>query len=480
MTPSIKLQNWKREIVYHVQALEVAHSVEDIVRIVKDKERYPAPVRAKGSNHSTTRCVVADGGTVIDMSSMNKILKIDKDARTITMQAGVLHIDAARELEKHGLQLYVNCEIGNLTYGSAACCATKDASFFSSTEGWEFGQVSSYAVGVKAVGANGELFEVTEADGELMAAMRSSYGMLGIVYEVTFRVKDIKPMAVEHVRYHVDEFADNLEALLAGNRSMMLYLFPFLDTVMVEYRWEGTGPIKSHAWQWSLRNFVWSKFGPWYGKVVSTFVPFRALRSSLINLLNRVLSVSSAIIIRGHNTSPADQVIRYPEVGGFDAYTFSIWAFPREEYPRALRDYVQFCKDYFATNGYRCDLLNVGYHIKEDRQALFSYSRRGNALTLDPVATAGTGWQGFLVAYNEFCIQHNGRPLLNQTPDITPLQAQAAFGPEIRTFQSYRRRYDPENRFYIEYFRKLFEPDFFIPGSESEQVARLPALTPTG
>src|SRR5687768_3473994 len=137
----IKLQNWKREIVYHVQVVEVAESVDDIVRIVKDQERYPSPVRAMGSNHSTTRCVVADNGTVIDMSRMNKILEIDKEAKTITMQAGVLHIDAARELEKHGLQFYVNVEIGNLTYGSGACCATKDASFYSSEEGWEFGQV---------------------------------------------------------------------------------------------------------------------------------------------------------------------------------------------------------------------------------------------------------------------------------------------------------------------------------------------------
>jgi L-gulonolactone oxidase len=475
----IKMQNWKREIVYHVRGVEVVNTVDDIVRIVKDKERYPGPVRAMGSNHSTTRCVVADNGTVIDMSRMNKILKIDQEAKTITMQAGVLHIDAALELEKHGLQFYVNVEIGNLTYGSGACCATKDASFYSSAEGWEFGQVSSYAVGMKAVRADGELFEVTEADGELLEAMRSSYGLLGIVYEVTFRVKDIKPMAVEHVRYHVDEFADNLESLLAGNRSMMLYLFPFLDTVMVEYRWEGDAPLKPRAWQWRLRNFVWSEFGPFYGKVVSTFIPFRRLRSFLVNTLNRILTIISPALIRGRNTSPADQVIRYPEIGGFHAYTFSIWAFPREEYPQTIRAYFQFCKDYFEKNGFRCDLLNVGYHIKQDRQGLFSYTRRGNALTLDPVTTAPTGWQGFLAAYNEFCIQHNGRPLLNQTPNITPLQAQLSFGREIQIFQGYRRRFDPENRFYTDYFRKMFEPDFRVSGLEAEEVARVLKLTPT-
>jgi hypothetical protein len=46
--------------------------------------------------------------------------------------------------------------------------------------------------------------------------------------------------------------------------------------------------------------------------------------------------------------------------------------------------------------------------------------------TLLPLALAC-----FLIAYNEFCIEHNGKPLLNQTPHLTPLQVKAAFGPEI-------------------------------------------------
>ena len=30
---------------------------------------------------------------------------------------------------------------------------------------------------------------------------------------------------------------------------MMLYLFPFLDRVMLEYRSEGTPPMHANAWQ---------------------------------------------------------------------------------------------------------------------------------------------------------------------------------------------------------------------------------------
>jgi len=453
----VRLQNWKREVTYRAHSLEFAQSVDDIVRVVKDRGRYPGPVRVKGSHHSTTRCVVNEGGTVIDVTRMNKILGIDQAAKTITMQAGVLHIDAAKALERAGLQFYVNVEIGNMTVGSGACGGTKDASFFSAAESWEFGQVASYAIGIKAVNAEGRLMEVTEADGALMAAMRSSYGMLGVIYEVTFRVKEIAPMAVEHIRYDVDEFAGRLDELVAGDRSMMLYLFPFLDRVMVEFRSEGTPPMRPNAWQWRLRNFVWSKLGPGFSKIVTGYVPFQGLRSFLLNMMNRLTLLIAATLLRGASTSPADQIIRYPDIGGFSAYTFSIWAFPRDEYPDTLRAYFRFCRDYYADTGFRCDLLNVGYHIAEDRQSLFSYTRKSAALTLDPVSTGGPGWQDYLVAYNAFCSRHNGTPLFNQTPGVTPSQAQKAFGPEISQFMEIRQEHDPGGRFLVPFFRNLFE-----------------------
>ena len=454
----VKVQNWKRSISYFANSVEVVQNVDDIVRIVKNPDQYPSPVRVKGSHHSTTRCIVAESGTVIDISRMNRILDINVEARTITMQAGVLHINAAHELEKHGLQFFVNVELGNLTVGSGACGGTKDASYFSAENNeYEFGQVASYVVGIKAVSANGELIEVIEDDDTLMQAMRSSYGMLGIIYEVTYRVKEIKPLAVEHVRYHVDEFAERLEELVAGNRSMMLYLFPYLDRVVVEYRYDGTEPMRSNSWQWRLRNWVWKTGSPGFSRIVNLLIPFRKLRSWIFDSYNRLSQWVITRIIRDCNSSPADQIIRYPETAGFASYTFSIWAIPLAEYPRAIRDYFQFCKDYFNNHGYRCDLLNVGYFITQDTQSLFSYTRQGPAMTLDPVSTGASGWDEFIVAYNEFCSEHNGTPLFNQTRGITPGQAKKALGPEIQTFQKIRRKHDPDDRFYTEYFRERFD-----------------------
>ena len=111
----------------------------------------------------------------------------------------------------------------------------------------EYGQVAAYCIAMKIVRADGVIEEVTEEDENFLAMLRSSFGLLGIVVEATYRVKRIKPMAVEHVSYNVGEFVERLDELLAKDRSMMLYLMPFLDKVVVEYRFDGSGAMRSNS-----------------------------------------------------------------------------------------------------------------------------------------------------------------------------------------------------------------------------------------
>ena len=73
----ITVTNWFGNIVSHPQVVVDANSVDDIVRVFKDPAQYPSPVRAVGSNHSTSPCGAADGGTLIRMK-MNRILNMDQ------------------------------------------------------------------------------------------------------------------------------------------------------------------------------------------------------------------------------------------------------------------------------------------------------------------------------------------------------------------------------------------------------------------
>ena len=57
---------------------------------------------------------------------------------------------------------------------------------------------------------SGDFLEVTDDQPDLMQKVRSSYGTFGIVYEATFRVRPIQPMAVRHQTFTLDDFIQNL------------------------------------------------------------------------------------------------------------------------------------------------------------------------------------------------------------------------------------------------------------------------------
>lgn len=446
---ALTVTNWFGDLVSHPQVIVDANTVDDIVAVMKDPSKYPAPVRAVGSNHSTAPCGVADGGTLIRIK-MNRILNIGSD--TLTVEAGAVHIDLAQQLEQRKLQFYVNTEIGSLTAGSASCAGTKDASMPG-----EYGQVGSYVIGVKMVLPSGDLVEVTEEkQPDLMQKVRSSYGTFGIIYEVTYRIRALLPLAVHHKTFSLAEFTSTLPDLIALNYSMMYYIFPFDDKITIEFRkYNPDASGEPNRVAWALRNHIWGTSGPQLGHSVEENFSVPAIRYGIIDSFNTLWRFQLENLVVSDNTVPSDQIIRYPAVSDDSRYTFSLFAFPEEQYPQTLSDFFQFCRDYYTQKGYRSNLLYVGYRILKDQQAWLSYSWNGNAMTIDPVSTGNPGWKDFLAVYNDFCSSRNGVPLLNQTFGVTRAIAQKAFGDRLTALNETRKSYDPDGRLLNDYFKQL-------------------------
>ena len=440
--------NWFGDLASHPKVVVDIHTVDDIVNALRNPAQYPSPVRAIGSNHSTTRCGVVDGGTLLRMK-MNRILKIGGD--TLTVEAGATHLQMARELEKHGLQFYVNTEIGSLTAGSAACAGTKDGSFPG-----EYGQVGSYVIGLKMVLPSGELLEVTDAQPDLMKTVRSSYGTFGVVYEVTYRVKPLVPMAVYHETLTIEDFAAKLPELKARNESMMFYIFPFENLITTEFRrYNPDASGKPNRTAWKLRNYFWGTFGPRFAHELETSISDSSIRYAAIDKFNATARFNLEHIVKSDNTLPADQIIDYPPVSNDSRYTFSLFAFPEDDYPQILAEFFRFSQRYYQQHGYRINLIDVGYRVAQDQQSLLSYSADGPVMTIDPVSTNNPGWDGFIDAYNQFCSEHGGLPLMNQTIALTPQIVKKALGQRWSLFADTRRQYDPGDRLLNEYFRGL-------------------------
>ena len=90
----VTIKTWDGTWTYHPKVIATPESAEDIVEIMVDEVRFPSPVRPAGSMHSTARMNGDDGGTMVDMKGMNRILHFTDD--TVTVEAGVTHHRAGK------------------------------------------------------------------------------------------------------------------------------------------------------------------------------------------------------------------------------------------------------------------------------------------------------------------------------------------------------------------------------------------------
>ena len=428
-------------------------TVQELQEILRDTQKYPSPVRAMGSNHSLTPCA-ASTGTIVSMDGFTKIVKIDTEKKTLTAQAGLQLVDAAAAIRKKGLQFMLNIEIGNITLGSAACCQTKDA-----LDGVELGQVNSYVTAIKWVSPSGELMEASQSKNpELLPYIRASYGLAGIVYEVTFKLKPLEIISFDYDVHDVDDIKDStIKKAIAENQSIVMWTVG--DDIVIQSR--NKAKKLKHEFLADAREFGWNFLAAYTGRGIrDRFAGTgigrikETLGSGLELAFYRLLSASG-----GFTLEAPDKTINYAKTPQSARYAFTFWAFPRAEYVKNLKDYVKWADAYFKRTGFRCNMPLGSYFIRKDRSSLLSYTWDGDIISLDPIHAPSDrepdAWPTFLKAFNEWAHQRGGVPLLNQSPFVTKQHVVDAYGDRWKKLGDWLRVIDPERRMVNEFFAEL-------------------------
>lgn len=447
------LTNYDGSITTTPQQLVYPESVAEIQGVLKDQSRYPSPVRAMGSHHSLTPCAASDG-TIVNMSRMTRIVKIDDARQTITAEAGLQYIDASQALRKKNLQFILNIEIGNLTLGSAACCHTKDG-----LDGREFGQVSSYVTAVKWVNPAGEIEEASEdKNPELLRRVRSSYGLCGVIYEVTLRVKPLEASELTYLPRPVNELTDAEVAGIIDN-SEGLVCWTVARTCCFQSKKASRDPALLARLQAEGRHLLWNHTAAFLSRSIAKYLdgPFETLTQDqafrVTRMLFYTLEMSGGLRILG-----PDKTIDYRHTDAPARYAFSFWAFPREQWLSTMRAYLDFADDHQRRYGFRCNMPLGSYFVRKDNGSLLSYSGDGDIFSIDPIHAPSdqAAWDRFLREFNEFAARRNGIPLFNQSPFVTRQQSEQAYGQRWSEFVAWIRSVDPDQRMLNPFFRDLF------------------------
>ena len=445
--------NYDGSITASPQQLVYPQTVHEIRAILRDPVRFPSPVRAMGNYHSLTPCASSDG-TIVNLSKMAQVVAIDETNLTFTAQAGMQIIDASKALRAQNLQMMLNIEIGNMTLGSAACCHSKDA-----LDGIEFGQVSSYVTQMKWVTPTGDLAEASATDSpDLLHTMRSSYGLCGIVYEVTLRIKPIEALHFTYLPRPVDQLTQaEVDNLLDTSEGLICWTVGRTAIFQQRYRIAEPGILSSLLAD--ARRLLWNYEAAHVGQLIDRFIEDPSLRDAAqqgdfdaAKLLYAELHLAGGITLLA-----PDKTIDYHNTPANSRYAFTFWAFPRSQWLTTLRAYLDFTDQYFKDTGFRCNMPLGAYYIRQDSSSLLSYSQDQEIFSIDPIhaPTDVPAWQAFLRKFNDFASQRNGIPLLNQSPFVTQANVQAAYGQRWLQFSATVRTMDPTGRMLNPFFAAL-------------------------
>ena len=157
-------------------------NVRGLLKLLDPGSRIATPIRPQGANTTCTSCNSTPTGTVLQTTALDNILNIDTFNNTATAQAGVRLYSLVEALAEKGLELVGAHELTGRTLGGAIAAPSMGPGI-----GSRSACLSSRVISLKMVTPAGKLMKVNANQKNLMSAVRSSYGLLGVIVEATLR-----------------------------------------------------------------------------------------------------------------------------------------------------------------------------------------------------------------------------------------------------------------------------------------------------
>ena len=427
-----------------------ARRAEDLPSILRDPKQFPTPVRIVGGDYSQTRCVGGDGGTTVNLSSLDKIVEFGETE--VRAQAGVRIGTLARALAERGQELPLTPEMGHMTVGAVAVTTLPQASYEAGAA-----QLSSLVTELKLITPQGKQMTITERNADLKRVLCSSFGLLGVVSEAVLKVQPLTPVKIDYEVLTLKEFAARFSRIVSAPGALRLHISPFNDQITVERRTLDESASINRAGIWQIRKSVMRNVLPAFGSTVGSVLAAPGVAGAVVSGVQRALRATLDRAARNVVLYSHEWIRDFPQEAWKARYTYTLWGFPQAGFPKLLAEYFAFCRSYYKQHGYRCNVVNGASRLHQDKNSLFSVSFAGPMFTLEPSSTGDRGWDEFLIDFNDFASALGGVPTFNQSRALKPEHVAKAFGERAKLFRALRQRTDPLNRLCNSYFSHLLD-----------------------
>ena len=232
---AVSLQAYSRDATPMFEGLPevivAPRNTQDVAKIVKFAHDTKTPIIARGAGSNLCAATVPlNGGIVMSMTNMNKVLEVSKSEMIAIVQPGVTNLDLDQLVEKEGLRFVPDPGSRNVSTigGNVATSA-------GGLRGLKYGTTRNYILGLEAVLGTGEVIRtggrlVKDVAGyDVTRLLVGSEGTLAVFTEITVALAP-RP---EASKYGVAYFEDLAAAAGAVEKIITAGILPatleFLD-----------------------------------------------------------------------------------------------------------------------------------------------------------------------------------------------------------------------------------------------------------
>ncbi|MFE5814903.1 D-arabinono-1,4-lactone oxidase [Streptomyces sp. NPDC056479] len=424
-------RNWGGNVAARPAREVTPASVEELAGAIRRAAEDGLKVKAVGSGHSFTS-IAATEGVMVRPHLLTGIRSVDREAMTVTVEAGTPLKRLNMALAREGLSLTNMGDIMEQTVSGATSTGTHGT-------GRDSASIAAQIKALELVTADGSVLTCSEKENpEVFAAARIGLGALGIVTAITFAVEPVflltareEPMPFTRVLAEFDE-------LWTENEHFEFYWFPHTGSTNTKRNNRSAGPEKpvGQLAGWFEDEFLSNgvfQAAQWVGRAVPAAIP------AIARISSKALSARSYTDIP-YKVFTSPRRVRFLEME---------YAVPREAVVETLRE----LRAMVDRSGLRVSFPVEVRTAPADDITLSTASGRDSAYIAVHMVK-GTPYQRYFTAAERILTAHEGRPHWGKvhTRDAEYL---AQVYPRFGEFTALRDRLDPDRLFQNDYLRRV-------------------------
>ncbi|KMS76012.1 FAD-linked oxidoreductase [Streptomyces viridochromogenes] len=424
-------RNWGGNVAARPAREVTPASVEELSAAIRRAAEDGLKVKAVGSGHSFTSIAATDG-VLICPQLLTGIRNIDRDAMTVTVEAGTPLKRLNMALAREGLSLTNMGDIMEQTVSGATSTGTHGT-------GRDSASIAAQIKGLELVTADGSVLTCSDKENpEVFAAARIGLGALGIVTAITFAVEPLFLLSAREEPMPFGRVLADFDELWAENEHFEFYWFPHTGNTNTKRNNRSAGPEKpvSQLQGWVEDEFLSNgvfQVAQWVGRAVPATIPAIAQISSKALSARTYTDIPYKVF-----TSP--RRVRFVEME---------YAVPREAVVETLRE----LKAMVDRSGLRVSFPVEVRTAPADDITLSTASDRDSAYIAVHMVK-GTPFQRYFTAAERIFTAHEGRPHWGKV-HTRDAEYFAQVYPRFGEFTALRDRLDPDRRFQNDYLRRV-------------------------